>query len=137
MVKSKKKGNRDGVDAPSVVEQPSVLDPPHDLISGVGEARSGQVLPLNNISHCIWLVDGASNRVDPCAGPPILNARLVLDAISHIQQDSWGDARILLTPEAIYAAHLYANQPVLVRTFAVHGACGGIPEKIVSEDGIV
>lgn len=45
------------------------------------------------------------------AGPQI--AALTLGATQD-SQDSWGDARIVLPPETIYAAHLVTSQHVLV-----------------------
>ncbi len=50
-----------------------------------------------------------------CAGGPILTACLATLHSPAGQQESWGDARVLLPPEDIYTAHLDTAQLVLVR----------------------
>ena len=58
-----------------------------------------------------------------CAGSPILVASLSSPYSSPGQQESWDDARVLVTPEAIYNAHLDTAQLVLVRCLVFRHAC--------------
>ncbi|BDA47155.1 probable ATPase family protein 2 homolog at C-terminar half [Coccomyxa sp. Obi] len=63
-----------------------------------------------------------TDSVEPISAPEELIERLGPQISSLIlgstqdTQDSWGDARVVLPPETIYAAHLATNQHVLVGT---------------------
>ena len=73
------------------------------------------------------LISDALDVVLLLTGTPVVTASHGSDPDLQIIQGCWGDARILLTPEAIYAAHLYTNQAVLVREVGAKGACGNVP----------